>query len=309
MKAVDFIYEDKSYTIAFDQYYNLSSKNSKTDLMAYHLWKYGCREGQDFIGILRRCKALNLGEFDQQKCLSKTDAKKDFFLEVDDLSGILYDTFSGGRGRSAKYYHESWLQSIAQRKFGKDGFAEKIHKREQRMIKERRKTMEAEEALTSLTNQIHRMSLKGRKSWGTYLYDEESLKSIRHKVMKELRSNMTLDLLMKKRGPASSKNGYETAAIHIPDVEKAEFAALIGRPDDSALKTLVKKGAWYSQQVECNVFFNTNNDDSSGICSSPITGKGKRNDIVGMYPDEELTVKFKPCDGTLSIKARVHYLG
>ena len=73
-----------------------------------------------------------------------------------------------------------------------------------------------------------------------------------------------------------------TARLH--RIEQVEYCALIGRAFDPQLKTLVKKGAWYSADVDFNTVFGNDID----------SGRYKCNKHLGVDPTMTVCVKYCP---------------
>lgn len=85
------------------------------------------------------------------------------------------------------------------------------------------------------------------------------------------------------------------ATIRIIRVEQVEYCKLIGRSKDPDLRTLAKRGAWYTASVPFRTLFGRDVDE--------ISGNGY-NDI-GVDPKGDLTVKYCPSSQTLSVTAFV----
>lgn len=90
------------------------------------------------------------------------------------------------------------------------------------------------------------------------------------------------------------ENGAD-ATIRIIRVEQAEYCKLIGRTKDPELRTLVKRGAWYTASVPFRTLF--------GRDVAEISGSGYID--IGIDPKENLTVKYCPSSQTLSVTAFV----
>ena len=109
---------------------------------------------------------------------------------------------------------------------------------------------------------------------------------------------MTWDYLHKRR----STNGCAGAA-QVPRVPQAAFCALIGRPHDPQLRSVVKRGAWHTCDVPFRTVF-------GGDAPKP-TGTGGRygcNRDLGIDTTEDLVMKYSPSTQTLSIGAYVSHV-
>ena len=80
--------------------------------------------------------------------------------------------------------------------------------------------------------------------------------------------------------------------VEAPGVYPNVFAALAGRPSDSALRTFVKVGAHYSHEADCRVLF--------GCAEADLLRNFKR-EGVGIQICDEITLKYKPSDMTLTL--------
>ena len=79
----------------------------------------------------------------------------------------------------------------------------------------------------------------------------------------------------------------------------AEFAALIGRPADLALRSVVKTGAWHALDLPLA--------DVVGF-KGVVCGSGGRyngNAQLAIDSSVPLTLKFAPSSGTLSVSAYI----
>lgn len=90
--------------------------------------------------------------------------------------------------------------------------------------------------------------------------------------------------------------GCVTARIE--RVEQRFFAALIGRGADPLLRSLPKKGSWFSVSMDADVLF-----EGCG----PVRGRGGPhgcNSQLGLCEDEAaIGVKYSPSTQTLSVSA------
>jgi hypothetical protein len=85
------------------------------------------------------------------------------------------------------------------------------------------------------------------------------------------------------------------AVVHLPRIESEEYASLIGKPQDPKLTTMVKEGAWYTDDEVC----------SDLLGPEPIVGTGTsrkcRNSELGIDPNSLLAIKYKPCRKIVSV--------
>ncbi len=101
------------------------------------------------------------------------------------------------------------------------------------------------------------------------------------------------DTLHDKRCP----NGASLTA-RLERVSAAEFAALIGRPGDTALRSVAKTGAWHTLNLQLDKLLPAN---------PFIRGSGgpyNSNSQLGVDPSS-VTLKYAPSTDTLSLTAYV----
>jgi hypothetical protein len=99
--------------------------------------------------------------------------------------------------------------------------------------------------------------------------------------------------------PSDRKEG----TIQVGRVAQTEFAALIDRSDNPELRSLVKRGAWYSSVVSVRNLF-------AGLL--PVRGTGGRyscNRDLGIDSCEDVCIKYCPSNETLSVTAAISHVG
>lgn len=225
------------------------------------------------------------------------EAKKEYFLDTKDLLGIphMSEYLGFGTGRATKWYKCSDLEAAARRKFGAEELAKKRARRAKREENQRRKALAAEKAEEELLEK-QQYNRENAAPYPTATANK-AMKDIRKDIRKAFKPMLKWDYLR-------TKNAHHgcSAVAQVPRVEQAEYAALIGRPTDPALTTLVKSGAWYSAQVPYSTVMGS--DDA-------MIGTGGRygcNAQLGIDPNFVLTVKFKPSDRTLSVTGYVRHV-
>lgn len=260
--------------------------------------------------------------FDTYNHITSADAKKEYFLDTKDLAQLPYESeYNGfGRGPPTKWYKMDLLELKATNKHGAAGLAKKRDQRRRRQEKQHQKELKAAEAQQALLNPMQQASTStsttpvanqapndenAPPSQNTQATQPDTVKktsakelaALRKDIVKAFKPLITWDYMRTKRSP----NGCNVTA-HISRVPPADYATLIGRPTDTELKTVVKRGAWYSTDVP----FSTVMDSNDGII-----GKGGRygcNSELGLDPSCSLTVKFKPSDNTLSVTGYVRHV-
>ena len=252
--------------------------------------------------------------FDCYEHLPSTEAKKEYFLDTKDLANLPYESEPGGFGcgRATKWFKMDLLERVAEAKHGAAGLAKKRAQRKKRQDNQRKKELAAQQAAATIllpnnTNAENTApnpctpSPTATKATAVQAVASSistiktttasELKQLRKDIVQAFQPLITWDYLNTKRAP----NGCRVTA-RVPRISMADYAALIGRPTDTSLQTVVKKGAYYSvSDLECAVVLGNNNG---------IPGKGGRhgcNRQLGLDPSIPLTVKFKPSDSSLSV--------
>jgi hypothetical protein len=229
--------------------------------------------------------------------------KKEYFLTTNDLLGIPYksESMGFGTGRPTKWYKCSTLEAAALRKHGTEGLAKKRAQRAKREEKQHQKALAAAKAEEELKQKDHRNiadenSAPNPTTAKVVSVSGKTLQAIRKDIRKAFKPLVTWDYLSTKNSP----NGCRAVA-QVPRVQQAEYAALIGRPTDVNLSSLVKAGAWYSLQVPYSTVMDSNE------ATMGTGGRYSCNKELGIDPESDLTVKFKPSDNTLSVTAYVQH--
>ena len=268
--------------------------------------------------------------FDCYDHCTSGEAKTLYFLDTKDLANLPYESESlgFGCGRPTKWYKLDILEQVAVAKHGAAGLAKKRDQRKKRQENQRQKELaarQAREALLKSPPQAVAAAVNNEnvtpnpptastttttattakpvvtptaKTVTATTTSAKDLKKLRQDIVKAYKPLITWDYLNTKRAP----NGCSVTA-HIPRVSAADYAALIGRPTDTSLQSVVKKGAYYS--VEDLEFSSVMGNDHG------IPGKGGRygcNRQLGLDPSFPLTVKFKPSDGSLSVTGFVRHV-
>ena len=242
-------------------------------------------------------------DLDVYASLPAAEAKKEYFLITNDLLGVPYkwDTVGFGMGRPTKWFQYSALEAVALKKHGAEGLQKKRAQRAKRQEAQHQKALaaaKAEEELKKKDQQtVADENATPNPTTAAKVVSSKALQTVRTDIRKAFKNLITWDYLRTRNSP----NGCNAVA-QVPRVQQAEYAALIGRPTDVNLSTLVKSGAWYSIQLPCSTVMDL---------EDAILGTGGRhgcNKELGIDPDSDLTVKFKPSDNSLSVTARVQHL-
>lgn len=251
--------------------------------------------------------------FDCYEHLPSTEAKKEYFLDTKDLAHLPYESEYGGFGcgRATKWFKMDLLERVAEAKHGAAGLAKKRAQRKKRQEKQRQKELAAAHKASILitTEQSNppnpcTPSPTTTKTTATATTSAvktttaADLKQLRKDIIQAFKPVITWDYLNSKRAP----NGC-SVTVRVPRVSMADYAALIGRPTDTSLETVVKKGAYFSvTDLDCCTILGSN---------AGIRGKGGRygcNQQLGLDTSIPLTVKYKPSDGSVSVTGWVsHY--
>jgi len=247
----------------------------------------------DYIDIYSACTAA--------------EAKKIYFLTTQDLQCLPYqsESMGFGTGRPTKWYQCNDLEVAAQAKHGAAGLAKKRAARQKREENQRQKEQAALKAQQMLKQQQQQPVGANNNNneniapnstvKGDDVATAKALQQLPKDLTKAFRPLVTYDYMRRKNG----KPWGCDAVAQVPRVSPQDFAALIGRPTDTQLKTVVKTGAWYSVHVPYKTVFGSD---------EPLMGRGGRygcNSELGLDPSNDLIVKFKPSDNTLSVTAQI----
>ncbi len=213
--------------------------------------------------------------------------------------------FGGGIGCGAPrlFYHAADLPAAAIRKHGQDGFQKKQEARQKRESKKRQRQDDAESALAALERLRAACPPAPIASPGTGAPNNANIipvsssnnaapqfAAVEPPETSTLRKSL-LKLAKKALGFKDS-GGAKDWRIEVPGVQPSVFAALSGRPADSALQTFVKVGAYHSHEAEARELFRCTNADLVRF----FTREG-----VGIEIFEEIILKYKPSDMTLTL--------
>eukprot|EP01094_Clydonella_sp_ATCC50884_P002320 TRINITY_DN11773_c0_g1_i1.p1 TRINITY_DN11773_c0_g1~~TRINITY_DN11773_c0_g1_i1.p1 ORF type:complete len:246 (-),score=80.66 TRINITY_DN11773_c0_g1_i1:405-1142(-) len=215
-------------------------------------------------------------------------AKKRFFLGTDDLLELHAAKGRGGFGcRPRTYYRENDLKAAAILKHTEEGYKKKKAAREKREAKKRAREEEAEEASKRL-----KVSDDGATNAA-----EENVAPVDPAVLKACVANRKLLLRQARKTIGSLKfvGHCKKWRIEVPNYTPELFAAMVLRPSDPELKTIVKRGAFHSIDVPAAEFFGL----SSGQEINGTGGRYGSGSQVRM--DDVVTARFKPSDGSLSV--------
>ena len=248
---------------------------------------------------------------DVYSSMTAAEAKKAYFLTTKDLLDVPYqsESYGFGCGRPTKWYRVHHLEAAATAKHGAAVLAKKRaqrKKRQETLLQKEQAAQKAAQAMKENNNNnvgvvqqpMNNSTNKDAALLSSPTVSKKDLERLRKDIITAFKPLITWDHMRSRNAP----NGC-TIAAQIPRVLPEEFAALIGRPTDPTLKTLVKKGAWYSVTVSHETVFGTND--------IVMSGKGGRygcNSELALDPSIEMTIKFKPSDRTLSVAGWVGHI-
>lgn len=263
--------------------------------------------------------------FDEYDHCPSAEAKKLYFLDTKDLIRLPYESeYAGfGCGRPTKWFQLEILERAATAKHGAAGLAKKRDQRKKREEKQLQKELVARTAREAMlsgkapivavaVNKENSAANRSSKSSAakaaakpaaaTPITTAKDLKKLRQDIVKAYKPLITWDYLNKKQAP----NGCSVTAI-VPGVTTADYAALIGRPTDTTLQTVVKRGAYYSVDT---VPFATVMGPTVAL-DIGIRGIGGRygcNSQLGLDPSFPMEVKFKSSDSSLMVTGYVQHV-
>jgi len=215
-------------------------------------------------------------------------AKQQFFLKPADLAPLDRESVGGGVGcgRPSWFYKHADLEQAALRKHGHVGLEKKRAARRKRENKKRKEYEAAAVAAEAL------LSNKKAKTTGA---SKKVLDSMRTEVTRSLKPLLTWNYLRSK----NSRNGCVGVA-RIERVDQQMYSSLVGRGEDPELKSLVKKGAWYSCSVSAKEFF--------GDGQVPRGKGGKFGCNADLSIDDEMILKYCPATSTMSVTVDVKHI-
>jgi hypothetical protein len=209
---------------------------------------------------------------------SATEAKKHFFLTPADLESVPFERPGGwGCGLSRDYLLAD-LERAAVAVHGEDGLRRKEEARRNRNSRAREKEAQAARALEELNRKrdaeelvpetakkqrkAEVIDLTGAKPRVLFAGEQQQAKvtaTAAPSAVSRVRSELTSRVKGCLTWDTMWSVPYQMASVPIKvtifGVSPAAFAALIGRAEDAELKTLVKRGAWYSENVDNSVLF------------------------------------------------------
>lgn len=185
------------------------------------------------------------------------EAKKEYFLTASDLSRLPSDLVGGGVGigPAKKYYWHIHLVRKSLHEHGEEAVGRKLMARYKRNEKKRLKEEQAERALQRLkaeTSTAGSAAAKGNnsavktKNVSDGAIVEKRIRDLRGEMLALVKSQMTYTFLSKQ---------HPKWRVEVPHMNKASFAAFMGRPTDVELETFVKNGAYFTVDVEASEFF------------------------------------------------------
>ena len=123
---------------------------------------------------------------------------------------------------------------------------------------------------------------------------KQRLDDIKKNLQNGLRALMTWDYLRSKRSP----NGT-TATAQVFGVTQLEYCHLAGKANDPTLASVLKKGAYYTVYLRGSELFGA---------GASLTGRGGKyggNSQLGLDMNEQIGLKFKPSNRSISISAYI----
>ena len=244
------------------------------------------------------------------------EAKRAYFLTPADLALLHHERVGGGIGCGApeRWYYPAELRAAALAKHGEAGLAKKAASRTKREANKRAREEEAASAEAALargdplppstaakraktaapaeSSSSASASASASPTAAEAAADRLAVEALRKEARGALARACTWDLLRAKQSP----NGTSTS-VRLERVEARHYAALIGLRGDPTLRSLVKKGAWYSVYVSCDDLF------EEGVCGKG--GKYGSNGQLGVRSEDEISVKYSPASKTMSIGAYI----
>ena len=228
------------------------------------------------------------------------EAKKEYFLTASDLFMAEIDLVGGGVGigPAKKYYWHIHLVRKSLNKHGEEAVGRKLMARYKRNEKKRLKEEQAGRALQRLKAETSTRTematgaaaAKGNdsavktkvvtdgtaKSMGNREIVEKRIRNLRGEMLALVKSQMTYTFLSKQ---------HPKWRVEVPHMNKAFFAAFMGRPADVELETFVKNGAYITvKQVEASEFFAITNEEQLV----------KHFDCCSFKIASDVTVHYKP---------------
>ena len=228
------------------------------------------------------------------------EAKHFYFLDSKDLKVLPYKTFGGGIGCGAplKLFNPKDVHEVAMRKWGgKEGLEKKRKAREKRQENKRKKEQAAEEARKALANN-NKASAASNSSSNDENTNPQASSNKRAKTSNNGSNDAVIKKLRKSMLRMAKKNlGFQYSGapkdwrFEVPATTPETFAALLGRPEDTDLKTFVKKGAYYSEYAKAREFFQCP-EPNDGIDDDLVRFFSREG--VGIRIGEDIVVKYKP---------------
>ena len=215
--------------------------------------------------------------------VSTVDAKQQFSLAPTDLARLRCELRGGGFGCGApsKFYCSADLLRAANAKHAAAGFLEKREARFKRGQNKRKREDGA--AAAACTARANRSIGGAAAAVPIDMVAESVAKSLRPALLK----------LAKKAMGFKGSGGPLDIRVEVPGITPATFALLRGVPSDPALATMVKRGAFYSEQVSLCDMFGRNANLSRFFAR----------DGVGQKLLDAATLKYKPSTMALTLHA------
>lgn len=224
--------------------------------------------------------------------VSSTHAKQQYFLTPADLAKLPCSLIGGGLGCGApsRWYRPSDLQEAAHRKHGSMGLQIKQAMRLRRESIKRARKEAADAALLELappSDPLATLAPSALNAPASPAADTAELSKSTLALRKSLLK------LSKKQMGFTMGGGPKHFRVEVPCVRAANFAALAGRPTDDRLRTCVKNGTYFTHEF----------DDACELykCRREELVRFFKRECVGQAICDRLTLKYKSCDGTLSL--------
>ncbi|CAB9509309.1 expressed unknown protein [Seminavis robusta] len=231
--------------------------------------------------------------FDHYSHHTASEAKKEYFLTTKDLAHVPYksESFGFGTGRPTRWYKFDDLEAVALAKHGAAGLAKKRAARKKRQFNQQQKELAAQKAKEDLTKKVASSSSSSAndenapnnnnatEAAGVVVCSAKDLQKLQKDIQKAFKPMITYDHMRRK-----NKQNYCEAKVEVPRVPTEQYAALIGRPADTKLTSVVKKGAWYREVVSYKTVMGHSN---------PMTGSGGRygcNSELGIDSKPDLVI-------------------
>ena len=202
------------------------------------------------------------------RLITASEAKDKYFLKPDDLVHLHFERGGWGCGQM-KLYKVEEVKSLALQKYGEEGLNTKIHAKETRLDKKRKRAEEANKVAASITSAAVPAQLS------------TTITNIKKSLVKQFKSKIGC---VESGAPNSFR-------IEVPGISQELFACLVGRPTDIELKSIPKNGAYYTINMNTIELLNIN---SLQEIHKDVGG-------IDVNPSEITVLKYKPTGMLLSI--------